>query len=437
MEISTKIRSDMNSNYIHPRDEIVATMRRIYDYRMTTTSGGNLSIRDADGNIWITPAGVDKGSLTREDIVCVFPDGTADGRHKPSSELPFHRQIYDARPDLGGIVHAHPVALVAFSISRQRPETRMFHQSMNVCGVPGFAPYALPGSELLGHNIAETFAAGCNSVLLENHGIVVGGPTLQRAFQRFETLEFTAKTEIKARVLGGVVRLDDAQLAASNDPHELGEFDAPAPSNRECELRRELADFTRRGCRQRLFISTGGSFSARLDDDSFLITPFGVDRQTLEPSDLVIVRDGRQERGKLASRASTNHAAIYAAHPEISSIINAFPVNATAFGVTRQSLDSRTIPESYILLRDVGRAPYGSQFRNSESLAREVSMRRPIVLLENDGVLVVGKSVLDAFDRLEVLEATSEALINARLLGDVAPMPDSVIDELKSAFLGE
>ena len=74
---------------------------------MTTTSGGNLSIKDDDGNIWITPARIDKGRLTPEDIVCVKPDGSVDGRHPPSSELPFHQaaKLFFARvllhnPDL-------------------------------------------------------------------------------------------------------------------------------------------------------------------------------------------------------------------------------------------------------------------------------------------------------------------------------------------------
>src|SRR2546428_13573288 len=97
--------------YQHPRDEILQAMERIYRYRMTTTSGGNLSIREDNGDIWITPAGVDKGSLTRDDIVRVRPDGTVEGRHKPSSEFPFHKAIYEARPELRGIVHAHPLAL--------------------------------------------------------------------------------------------------------------------------------------------------------------------------------------------------------------------------------------------------------------------------------------------------------------------------------------
>ena len=82
----------MNIQYIHPADQIVMFMQRIYDKRLTTMSGGNLSIRDSEGNIWITPAGIDKGTLSRKDIICVRPDGVCEGQHKPSSELPFHRR---------------------------------------------------------------------------------------------------------------------------------------------------------------------------------------------------------------------------------------------------------------------------------------------------------------------------------------------------------
>ena len=150
----------MSRQVTHPRDEIMRTMERIYRYRMTTTSGGNLSIREPDGSIWITPARMDKGSLTRDDIVCVGPDGAVEGRHQPSSEFPFHKAVYEVRPDIRAVVHAHPVALVAFSICRQTPDTCLFHQAHFMCGRTGFAAYAVPGSRQLGDNIAETFRAG-------------------------------------------------------------------------------------------------------------------------------------------------------------------------------------------------------------------------------------------------------------------------------------
>jgi L-fuculose-phosphate aldolase len=101
-------------------------------------------------------------------------------------------------------------------------------------------------------------------------------------------------------------------------------------------------------------------------------------------------------------------------------------------------LDTRTIPESYVFLRDVGRAPFGARFaRGSEkapSPSALVTPRRPAVILQNDGVQVCGTSVLDAFDRLEVLETTCEAMINSRPLGPLVPMSDQAIEELKRAF---
>ena len=426
------------SCYQHPCEEILQAMERIYRYRMTTTSGGNLSIREPDGNVWITPARVDKGSLRREDIVCIHPNGEITGTRKPSSETPIHQEIRVRRPDLGGIVHAHPTALVAFSLVHEVPNTRLFHQSRSVCGEVGFAPYELPGSLALGKRVADCFAAGYNCVILENHGVVTGGATFQEAFRRFETLEFTGKTIIKARLLGGEIRfLNDEQLALEQQrAASFEEFEPEYPSSRENELRRSLCEFVRRAYRQRLFISTQGSYSARLDRSSFLITPYQVDRGTLEQKDLVLIRNGRAEAGKRPSRAATVHASIYNGHSEVGAIVNAYPVNATAFSVSGIALDSRTIPESYVVIRNVGHAPFGSQFSDGEELSSMLSSTSPALILDNDGVLVTGSDPLEAFDRLEVLESTAEAIINARAIGALRPLSDEVTRDLDRAFFG-
>lgn len=427
----------MKPNYTHPRDEIMQTMERIYRYRMTTTSGGNLSIRDGE-DIWITPARVDKGTLRRDDIVCVKADGSVVGHHPPSSEFPFHRAIYEARSDIHGIVHAHPVALVAFSICREVPNTRLFHQARHVCGEVGFIPYAMPGSQELATKIAKNFADGFFCGIMENHGTVMGGESLQNAFQRFETLEFTAKTIIKARQLGEVHYLNDEQIDLPyRTIKSMPEFTPDPPTCPEKELRRQLCQFVRRGYQQRLLISTEGSFSARLDANSFLITPYQVDRNTVDAEDIVLVRQGYCERGKIPSRAALNHQAIYDRNPQIQAMVNAYTVNATAFGVTGTLLDTRTIPESYIFLRDVNSIPYGVQFLDRETLVRSISPERPIAVMENDGVLVVGKSILDTFDRLEVLESTAEAIINSRAIGNVSAMSDQVISDLRAVFLSK
>ena len=421
----------------HPRDLILEAMQRIYRYRMTTTSGGNISIRCDGGETWITPARIDKGNLRREDIVCVRPDGSVDGPHRPSSESPFHQAIYAARPDIRAIIHAHPVALVAFSICGQVPDTRLFHQADYVCGPVEFAPYARPGSAELGRQIAKAFETGRHCVILENHGVVVGGANLREAFARFETLEFTAKTVLKARRLGQERSLSESQLALSRNYEPLPAFTPPDPSEREQEARRQLCEFIRRGYQQRLFISTEGSFSARIGPDAFVITRRGCDRMAITPEDLVLVDAGRAEAGKRPSQASRNHRAIYQRHPQFQAIVNADPVNATAFSVTAVRLDTRTIPESYIFLRDVAWIPFGVQFTSPDQLAGLLSPEQPIALQENDGAVVCGTSILDAFDRLEVLGSTAEAGINASTIGAVRPMPDEVIDDLRIAFLGK
>jgi len=425
-------------SYLHPRDEILQLMERVYRYRMTTTSGGNLSLREASGDLWITPARLDKGALSRNDIVCVRADGRIEGIRQPSSELPIHQEIRRRRPELGGIVHAHPTALVAFSLAGQVPNTRLFHQAWRVCGEVGFAPYRLPGSAALGAIVAGVFAQGYHCAIMENHGVVTAGETLQEAFRRFETLEFTAKTLIKARLLGGEVRfLTGAQLELEQHrPSALEEFTRATPTSQEAEARRRLAEFVRRAYRQRLFISTQGSYSARVDARSFLITPYQVDRGAVDLEDLVLVEDGRAEAGKQPSRAARIHQAIYRAHPEVGAIVNAYPVNATAFSVTGADLDSRTIPESYVVVRHVGRAPFGLQFEDGRDLAGMLTPERPALILENDGVLVTGADVLEAFDRLEVLESTAEAIINCRAVGKLKPLSEEIATELDRAFFG-
>jgi L-fuculose-phosphate aldolase len=424
----------MEMSWLHPREELVETMRRIYRYKMTTTSGGNLSILDPDGSIWITPSRVDKGSLQPTDVVRVLANGEREGLHPPSSEFPFHREIYRRRSDIKAIVHAHSGALVAFSICRKIPDTRVQSHVHSVCGRVALAPYACPGTAELGEKIAATFAQGADCVLLENHGVVIGGRDLHEAFQRFETLEFVAQTLINAAMLGPVKVVPAEHLGVETMP-EFGELPDVVPSNREKDLRTSICRFVQRAYQQRLLISTAGACSARLSETEFLITPRRRDRLEMSASRIVRARRGACERGKRPSRAALLHALIYERHPEVGAIINAQPAHASAFCMTAAALSTRTIPESYIVLNEAPKLPFLRIVEDAERIANEVSLRkRPVVLIENEGAIVLGRDVLDAFDRLEVLEATTEALLLAKPLGPVVPMPDDAIAELKRVF---
>lgn len=426
----------MNFKLMHPADQLVMIMERIYSYGMTTTSGGNLSILDDNGDIWITPAGIDKGSLTRDDMVRVTPEGEVIGRHKPSSEFPFHSIIYKSRPDIKAVLHAHPPALLGFSIARQIPETNIIPNIDTVCGEVKYAAYELPGSRELSENIAKVFQSGISTVMLENHGVVLGKSDLFEAFKAFETLDYCARIQLQALKIGKLHTLSDRAIAVAEAKNSvsLSEFVPDSYSSVEKEARASMCSLISRAYHQRLFTSAQGTFSERMPDGGFIITPYGKDRKYLEPEDLVKVKGDMKELGKNPSRSVLFHKHVYDMHPEINSVILAHPPNLMAFAVSDAELDSRIIPESYIMLRDVDKLPFGSTYLEPEATAKKLGLKKPVTLVDNECCIVMGTSLLNAFDRLEVAEYSAKAIINAQSLGNMVKIDDSEIDRIIDAF---
>lgn len=426
----------MNFKLMHPADQLVMIMERIYSYGMTTTSGGNLSILDDNGDIWITPAGIDKGSLTRDDMVRVTPKGEVIGRHRPSSEFPFHSIIYKRRPDIKAVLHAHPPALLGFSIARLIPETNVIPNIDTVCGEVKYAAYELPGSRELSENIATVFESGVSTVMLENHGVVVGKSDLFEAFKAFETLDYCARIQLQALKIGKLRLLSDRAIAVAEAKNSvsLSEFVPDSYSSVEKEARASMCSLISRAYHQRLFTSAQGTFSERMPDGGFIITPYGKDRKYLEPEDLVKISGGMKELGKNPSRSVMFHKYVYDMHPEINSIILAHPPNLMAFAVSDSKLDSRIIPESYIMLRDVDKLPFGSTYLEPEATAKKLGLKKPVTLVDNECCIVMGTSLLNAFDRLEVAEYSAKAIINAQSLGSMVKIDDSEIDRIIDAF---
>jgi L-fuculose-phosphate aldolase len=421
----------------HPGEQITDIIKRIYHAGMTTTSGGNISIKDPDENIWITPSAIDKGSLRRTDIVCVTRENKIIGRHKPSSEFPFHKAIYEARPDIKAVIHAHPPALVSFSIVRQIPNTNIIPQARYICGPIGYAKYALPGGDQLGKNIAAEFIKGFDAVIMENHGCVIGGTDLKDAFIRFETLEFAARTIIDARTVGEPNYLTDKQIEEfeSQIPSDLPELAAIDHPSEELLIRKEISDLVRRACNQGLMIGSYGTVSVRWYDNHFLITPRNIPRWEIDIEDIVQIKDGKREAGKLPSRAVRLHEQIYKYNPMVNSIILTQPPNIMAFGVSKTKLDVRTIPESWIFLQDIPVIRFGDHFFNRHTIPDTISIYAPALIIQNDSIVVTGDKLLNTFDRLEVAEFSAKSLIMGKPLGDLVPIDPNQIEELRKKFL--
>ena len=426
----------MNFNLMHPAEQIVLLINRVYQKGLTTTSGGNLSIMDSEGNIWITPSGIDKGSLTPSDICKVLPDGTVIGKYKPSVELPFHKLVYQTRPDVSAVLHAHPPALVSYSLIRQIPNANIIPTPHEVCGPVGIAKYEVPGSDALAKRIVAEIKKGFNVVVMENHGVITCADNLFEAFKRFETLNFAASLGITASTIGKPESLTDEQLQIYNSKgrHSLGEFIPTSYSSEERKLRKEMCTLIHRSYDQGLFTSTQGTFSVRLDKHTFLITPYGVDRKYIEPEDIVRIEHDWREAGKEPSRSVRLHKLIYDEHPEINAITVAQPEHIMAFGVTHTPIDSRTIPESYISMRDIARVPFGTNITDPEKISQLISEHSPVVMVENDSVISTGKTLINAFDRLEVAEFTANTIIHAKMIGEIVMINEKEVEDINKAF---
>ena len=426
----------MKFEFLHPADQLVLIMDRIYQNGLTTTSGGNLSILDDNGDIWITPSGIDKGTLTRGDICCVKNDGAILGPHKPSVELPFHAAVYRRRPDLRAVLHAHSPALVAFSVARVLPDINLVANARRKLQTITMADYAVPGSKTLGDNISIKFEQGYDVVVMENHGVVIGADNLFEAYEKFETVESLARLEINARKLGVTNPLKEAEvnLSSSRDHLTMDDFVPNKRSSEERAARRDMINLIRRSYKQKLFGSTQGTYSMRLSDGSFLITPYGVDRAYMEDSDLVLIKHSMKEQGKIPSRAVKLHMIIYENHPGIMSILGANPPHAMAFAVTDAVFDPRTIPESYILLRETKKVPHSSLYLKPDLVSEVICDKTPVLICENNIILATGNSLLNAFDRLEVMEATAHSILLAHDICELVHISGEEIKEIDKAF---
>lgn len=427
----------LNTKWMHPRDQIILIINKIYRSGMTTTSGGNISIIDDNGDVWVTPSAIDKGTLRPTDIICVRKDGTIEGRHKPSSEYPFHIAIYKCRPEIKAVIHAHPPALVSFSIVRQIPNTNVLPQAKYVCGPIGYAPYALPGSDELGDVIAEEFKKGVNAVIMENHGTVVGGSDLSDAFQRFETMEFCARTLIFGNILGTPNYLTDEQIEnfEKQIPRLLPEQENVQYPSDERAIRENIKKIVHRACEQGLMISSYGTVSVRWKGNDFLITPTNVARWDIQNKDIVQIKDGKREPGKVPSRSTWLHQEIYKRFPHVNSIILTQTPYLMGYSVSGEKIDVRTIPESWIFLQDIPNMPFGSHFAGEKAILETLSENTPAVIINNDSVLVTGDNLLGTFDKLEVAEFSAKSLTMGASLGKLIPINDAQVEDLREKFL--
>jgi L-fuculose-phosphate aldolase len=426
----------MNPSNHHPTDQLVAVMTRLYESRLTTPSGGNLSVLDDDGSLWVTPSQIDKGRLKPSHMIRILPDGSWKSELKPTSEWPFHRAALKARPDCRAVVHAHPTSLVAFSVVGKPLVLNQFPDLCRWVNRVGFSPYAIPGSDKLAQLLGETFATGCDATLMENHGAVACGQNLVQAFYRFEVIEQLAAILIAGSRLGGLASRSDSEMndaLAQMQPRSPGswypsEVDIAAQSVQ----REELADYVRRAHGRGLLGSLAGAFSVRCGA-GLLIAPDGADRTTVRGEDLVYLEGDRCQAGKVPDAMVPLHQAIYRDCPFVASIATALPANLMAFAASGVAFDARTIPEAYMFLKSVPTLPFKARF-DGRLVAQVLHPKAPVALIESACAVVTGASPFAVFDRMEVADFTARAILDASAVGHLKPMGDQALQEICDVY---
>ena len=122
-------------------------------------------------------------------------------------------------------------------------------------------------------------------------------------------------------------------------------------------------------------------------------------------------------------------------NPDIQSVIIAHPPNIMAFAVTEKELDPSFLPEVYLTLRNIHKYPFGSSVSEMDKLARDITVKNPAAIIENDCVIATGATLLKAFDRLEMMEYSAKALVLAATYGeDIIGIDPMEFRELEAAF---
>jgi L-fuculose-phosphate aldolase len=186
----------------------------LWERRLTYGNGGNISVRLEDGSMLITPSGACKGMLGPEQMIRVdIQSGKAEEGKRPSMETPFHLGIYRRRPDVGAVVHCHPLSCTVLAVQGRPFRSAMTPEAIMVLGelVPTVA-YATPGSEGLAENVSQGLGTN-KACLLESHGALAVGKDLLDAFNRMDTMEYIASVQLRCEELGGLDDLPEEEIA--------------------------------------------------------------------------------------------------------------------------------------------------------------------------------------------------------------------------------
>src|SRR5438309_3832211 len=201
----------MPTDYQYRRD-IVRFGEMLHSLGFIAATDGNLSVRLDENRILVTPTGMSKGMMTPSDLVVVDMNGRKlKGKLQVTSEIGMHLLIYRMRPDVRGIVHAHPRTATGFAAAGMALNQPLVCEVVIGLGLIPLAPYGTPGTPELAKTL-EPLIPQYDAILMANHGVVTYGADLQSAYMKMETVEHFAQIALVTQILGRQQLLDGEEL---------------------------------------------------------------------------------------------------------------------------------------------------------------------------------------------------------------------------------
>jgi L-fuculose-phosphate aldolase len=196
------------------REEVARVAKLLIESGLVTGTSGNVSARTPDGDVLMTPSGIDYEEMEPGDVVLVDVDGEVlEGSLGPSTETPMHTGIYRARADVGAVVHTHSVfATTLACLGWTIPPVHYMLTTLSEDGEIPLAPYTTYGTEKLAGYAAEALGEDRNACLLQNHGTIAVGDSPGEAFSRTVVLEEMAEIYYRTRSVGEPVLLSPEQV---------------------------------------------------------------------------------------------------------------------------------------------------------------------------------------------------------------------------------
>ncbi|HTS50248.1 MAG TPA: class II aldolase/adducin family protein [Bryobacteraceae bacterium] len=185
------------------RQDIVEVGKLVYQKGWVAANDGNISVRLDQNRVLCTCTGISKGMMTAGDlIVCDLDGNKLEGSRERTSEIAMHLTIYQMRPDILAVVHAHPPVATGFAVAGRPLTLALLPEVIIGLGCVPLAEYGTPGTPALTEGMLP-YIPQYDAILMRNHGLVCYGEDVYKAFFKMETVEHFARITLVAELLGG------------------------------------------------------------------------------------------------------------------------------------------------------------------------------------------------------------------------------------------